>query len=481
MAMAPTVPSIDTRSDAELLEDFAQNASDLSFESLVRRHSHFVHATALRHLAGNASAAQDVSQIVFLELARQSGSLIHHPNLAGWLHRTTRWVASRLVRSESRRRHKEEWNRQDILTALECPNSDAEPDCASLAPFLAEALKCLSERERKALLLRYTDGCSWQEVGQTLGLTGNAARMRANRALVRLRRHLEHQGIVSSPSQLSAVLIQFGDAKVTPFPELIAIQTTPQPVIGFTSTSTVLTASVMKTLPYAAGLLIAGFLTSIILWQHHQLASLRRHATSLQNTIDGSRAEAATGLKPSVSPMLPDVHAELLRLRGEVTQLRKSLRQAARPEVPVSESTPTPPSSKLELHDAGTETPEATATTLMWALTQQDESRFREIIHDPGNLPPEISHRFQHILFEQQVRLHSQKQFTSVHNVRTNSSGGVRIDLGYIDPVSEDGKSLLIDLRPSPLGWKLDPGSPPPEMLETVNASNSEPQSDTNP
>ena len=72
--------------DAELLSEYARNGSDAAFTELVRRHVDLVHSAALRLTGGDAHRAEDVSQQVFTELARQAGRLAKHPALLGWLY-----------------------------------------------------------------------------------------------------------------------------------------------------------------------------------------------------------------------------------------------------------------------------------------------------------------------------------------------------------------------------------------------------------
>jgi RNA polymerase sigma factor (sigma-70 family) len=93
--------------DRELLQTYARDHSEEAFGELVRRHLGWVYSVALRHL-GNPVLAQDVAQSVFVLLARKAGSLSSAVQLGGWLFQTTRFVANRALRSENRRRSREE-------------------------------------------------------------------------------------------------------------------------------------------------------------------------------------------------------------------------------------------------------------------------------------------------------------------------------------------------------------------------------------
>jgi DNA-directed RNA polymerase specialized sigma24 family protein len=55
----------------ELLADYVANRSDTAFRELVSRYIDRVFSTALRSVGGDPHRAQDVTQTVFLDLARQ--------------------------------------------------------------------------------------------------------------------------------------------------------------------------------------------------------------------------------------------------------------------------------------------------------------------------------------------------------------------------------------------------------------------------
>ncbi len=183
--------------DSNLLSQYVKNRSDAAFAELVRRHVNLVYSAACREMRGEASAAQDVTQMVFMELARKAEALTDHPSLAGWLYTSVRHF------SANRRLAREEKVSLLIPSELgETPDLDWE----NLQPVLDDALHDLREKDRNALVLRFFEENSLREVGVALGLTENAARMRVERALERLRVSLAKRGVLSSSSVLSAAL-----------------------------------------------------------------------------------------------------------------------------------------------------------------------------------------------------------------------------------------------------------------------------------
>src|SRR5438445_9720749 len=94
--------------DQQLLQQYARERSESAFGELVTRHIDLVYSAALRVVNGDAHFAQDVTQTVFIDLARKARSLPRGVVLAGWLHRHTCYAAATAVRTERRRRTREQ-------------------------------------------------------------------------------------------------------------------------------------------------------------------------------------------------------------------------------------------------------------------------------------------------------------------------------------------------------------------------------------
>lgn len=188
--------------DSDLLTQYVERASEEAFTALVRRHLSLVYSAALRQMGGDRPSAQDVTQQVFTDLARKAPSLQRHSALTGWLYTSTHFAAANALRAERRRKVRETEAHQmhDILT------SSPEADWDRLRPVIDDAMQGLNERDRNALLFRFFDQQSLRSVGEKLGLTENAAQMRVDRALEKLRRVLVQRGISSTGVALGAVL-----------------------------------------------------------------------------------------------------------------------------------------------------------------------------------------------------------------------------------------------------------------------------------
>ncbi len=188
--------------DLKLLRDFATNHSESAFATVVGRYVNLVWSAAHRQVR-DAALAEEISSAVFCVLARKAGSLPEGTVLAGWLLRTTRFVAVNALRREARRRQREE-EAMNILLHQTTP----EVAWQHISPLLDEGLAELGERDRDALALRFFEQRSFREVGQALGTTEDSAQKRVARAVERLRRFFERNGVGVPGTALAALLAE---------------------------------------------------------------------------------------------------------------------------------------------------------------------------------------------------------------------------------------------------------------------------------
>src|SRR5262249_44738950 len=102
---AHTYGQMQPTDDSALLKQFLESRSEDAFTALVERHLNLVYSVALRQ-SGDAGQAEEISQAVFIILARKAAQLRNDKALSSWLFQTTRLTANNLIRSEMRRRHR---------------------------------------------------------------------------------------------------------------------------------------------------------------------------------------------------------------------------------------------------------------------------------------------------------------------------------------------------------------------------------------
>ncbi|MDX1953052.1 MAG: sigma-70 family RNA polymerase sigma factor [Verrucomicrobiota bacterium] len=366
--------------DAALLADYVKSGTEDAFRVLVERHLPLVYSAALRMVNGESHLAQEIAQNVFTGLAKKAPALADRllangEALPGWLYTSTRFAASSAIRANRRRRQYE----AKAAAMSDQTHSDEEPDCdwAGLRPVLDGAMSRLSAKDRDALVLRFFQGEELNNVAKLLGLTEDAARMRINRALEKLRGYLTARGITLSSSAL-AVLLAANTVHALP-PALAATVTTA--AIGTTAAGGIAVVGFMTTkLKIAAvcALAIAGAGTPLIL-QHQKINTMRQENQALSDyrahsetlRAENERLSALLGAKPVPNLSRPD-HLELLRLRGEVGLLRKESQELAKLRsgqmVPKSsDSDQSPKVLKAEAWaNVGLEKPEDALQTFLW-------------------------------------------------------------------------------------------------------------------
>src|ERR1700761_2461553 len=92
--------------DMHLLARYAGGRDEAAFAALVRRHVNLVYSAAARRL-GDRHLAQDVTQAVFLILAKKANSIRRDAPLSAWLLTTVRYASNNALRIEMRRQRRE--------------------------------------------------------------------------------------------------------------------------------------------------------------------------------------------------------------------------------------------------------------------------------------------------------------------------------------------------------------------------------------
>src|SRR6267142_1347617 len=188
------------RDDHELLACYVSEGSESAFAALVARHLNLVYSTALR-FTSNQHHAEEITQAVFIILARKAGSLRRGTILSGWLYQTARFTAANFVRGEVRRQHRE----QEAYMQSKLNEQDAAA-WEQITPLLDQAIGRLGEMDRNAVVLRFFEKKTLQEVGAALNLTEAAAHKRVTRALEKLRRIFTKRGVTLSAAMIAATV-----------------------------------------------------------------------------------------------------------------------------------------------------------------------------------------------------------------------------------------------------------------------------------
>lgn len=419
------------KTDRELLRAYALERSEAAFTELVGRHVHLVYSAALR-LVLDPHLAQDIAQATFVALAQNARRLASREVLSSWLHLTTRNLAAKLVRSEERRRAREK-----EAMAIESTAPESEQIWSRLAPLLDEAVACLNDKERDALMLRFFERKSAGQMAQALAITEEAAQKRVSRAVGRLREFFGKRGMTVTVSGLAAVLsanaVQQAPAGLGSALAAAALAGSALSISNLTAAKAIAMTTIQKAVVAAS--LVAAVATAIYeareasllrtqiqTSQQHQnpfseqLAQLKAENESLSNRLMSAK---------SASSLSTERLRELLRLRGEVGVLRR--RQG-----------------ELEKLAAGAQTKAAQAPRQSFASQPGAPPPFqvRAVVDEPGDDADTMTNASStsgEMLYVQKAPLLEQTAIRSVTASRNASSGVPEIEVEF----SDEGKELF--------------------------------------
>lgn len=384
--------------DISLLREYAAAGSEAAFETLVNRRIGLVYSAALRQVR-DPQLAEEVTQTVFIVLARKAHRIPHETALTGWLFNATRLTAQARTRAEAKRwRHE-----QEVQMAGEIESDKTEPFWKQISPMLDDALGTLGEKDRRAVLLRYFENKSLAEIGTSLAVSEDGARKRISRALERLNRYFLRHGVSSTTALLLAALpahsVQAAPAALAKSVTLLAAAqgaASGAATIALTK-GTLKLMLWTKTQTAAAGLVLAG-LATVAVMQHHSQARAQEENNALRQeigTLENRNRELSNQVAQAQAAPAPAPSAELLRLRGEVGALRRqtnalgTLLAHGTPRQTRMSFASGPQSPAPALPEDYPKTPEAATQGIFDVLSRGDLEQFFTNYGEPG-VPKEM-------------------------------------------------------------------------------------------
>jgi RNA polymerase sigma factor (sigma-70 family) len=188
--------------DMDLVREYARNGSEQSFATLVSRYVNLAYSVAVRQVH-DIHLAEEVTQAVFIILARKAGSLDSKTILPAWLCRTAQYAAADALKTQRRR----QWREQEIhMQSVLNHNESNYWDWTEIAPVLDTAMGQLGEKDHSAIVLRFFEGKDLKAVGAALGVSENAAKTRVSRATEKLRKFFVRRGITLSAVAITSAI-----------------------------------------------------------------------------------------------------------------------------------------------------------------------------------------------------------------------------------------------------------------------------------
>lgn len=174
------------RTDAELVRD-SLAGSEAAFGEIVRRYQDLLYRHAER-MSGGADDAEDIVQTALIKAHRNLAGCQNPSRVGAWLFRITANACKDHLKGRRRNRLS-----LDDVPSLETGVGDPGEalDLKGIRARIDLALRRLPLEHREAFVMKHVEGLSYQEMGELLGVSVPALKMRVHRARDGLQELLE--------------------------------------------------------------------------------------------------------------------------------------------------------------------------------------------------------------------------------------------------------------------------------------------------
>ena len=149
-----------------------------AFRALFERYKDKVYSIALRY-AGDAAVAQDITQETFLKLFSAIGNFRGDSSFESWLYR----LVVNCCFDQKRRTRRLVPIVDELLSALRAPDASILDEVlrAEMSAHIRSVVGSLPPQQRMVIVLRYTQGLSYDEIAGILGCSSGTIGSKLNR------------------------------------------------------------------------------------------------------------------------------------------------------------------------------------------------------------------------------------------------------------------------------------------------------------
>jgi RNA polymerase sigma-70 factor, ECF subfamily len=174
----------EVRSDVELIQAF-QSGDERAYAELYVRRKSEVYTFCLRMLGGDADAASDAFQEVFIKVYEKGDTFRDGTNVMGWLYMIARNTCLNVHRAKKPNDTIE--NHQSLMSSDRTLAPEFSQEQSFLRDMLEKAIASLPEEFREPFILREFDGFSYSEIAEMTGTTLAITKVRIHRAKQKMR------------------------------------------------------------------------------------------------------------------------------------------------------------------------------------------------------------------------------------------------------------------------------------------------------
>jgi RNA polymerase sigma factor (sigma-70 family) len=283
---------LQTRSDGELLGDFATHRSEAVFEEIIRRHGSLV-LNVCRRVLGNSSDAEDAAQAVFLTLARKAASLRHNASMAAWLHHVAWCVASNALAARAARRQHE----KEAAMPAASSNEHAE-EWAGLEAVVDREIDALPQKYRLPIVLFHLEGRSLDEICTLLQCKSGTLESWLSRGRAMLKSRIEKRGVA-----VTSVMLMSFPARNMQLSQIVPVQ--------------FVKATLQGAVRAAAGDLAAGGAVSTQTAALAEGAVKQMFMIKVKNAVVAAAAVIVVSLAALIGYSMADTKRDVLASKGE--------------------------------------------------------------------------------------------------------------------------------------------------------------------